>query len=389
MRLAVMMRAIDQGGGLHIYTRRLVESMLAAASRHHFLLYFRTDEWLGQFSDRPNATARVVRAPHKLLWDQVAVPWRAWRDDRADVIFNPKFSVPLLALGKVAMSLREPTWWVWPEHYPAWNAWFMRATIPLYARRAAALFPISRFVLEENRKYLDLDESKVSLAYPAPNKHFRVVEDADRLAEARRKYSLPDRFVFTAARVTHPGIEETSDFFPGKNVETTVRAFAACRERIPHFLVVAGAQIPEYLAQIGITSEELERVRFLGHVDRADMPLMHNLSSLFVLASYYESYGHALVEAMACGCPAVASSAGASPEIAGGATLLADPDSPHDFSEKLVELLQNEPLRRELRTTGLERAAYFRWEVTARIVLRGLERAIDGPPPGWKPRAAS
>lgn len=374
MRLAVMMRAIDQGGGLHIYTRRLVEAMLEAAPEHQFFLYFRTDEWLGHFAGYDNATERLVRAPHKLFWDQAAVPYRAWRDD-ADIIFNPKFSVPLVSPCKVAMSLREPAWWVWPEHYPAWNAWFMRTMVPLYAEKSVALFPISRFVLEENRKYLDLDESKVTVAYPAPNEHFRVVEDDDLLQEARRKYSLPDRFIFTAARVTHPGIEETTEFFPGKNVETTVRAFARCRDRIPHTLVVAGRKIPEYLEHVGVDQADLERVRFLGQVEHEDMPLIHNLAELFVMASYYESYGHALVEAMACGCPAVAARAGACPEISAGAAVLADPDSPEDYAERIIEVLRDSPLRRELRQKGLDRVTRFRWETAAKTVLQGLVAA--------------
>lgn len=376
MRLAVMMRAIDQGGGLHVYTRRLVGAMLEAAPQHEFFLYYRTDDWCGRFAGFGNATERLLKAPHKLLWDQVAVPIRAWRDG-VQMIFNPKFSVPLLTTAGVAMSLREPAWWAWPAHYPTWNAWFMRAMIPLYVRKSVALFPISRFVLDENRKYLDLDESKVTVVYPAPNAHFGVIEDGERLAAARRKYSLPRRFILTAARVTHPGIESTRAFFPGKNVETTVRAFSVCRERIPHDLVVAGERMPEYLERAGITRNELERVRLLGQVDHADMPLLYNLSDLFVLASYYESYGHTLVEAMACGCPTVAPRAGACPEIAGGATVLADPNSPADYAEKIVSVLGDRDALAQLREKGLRRSAEFRWHVAAARVLKALEEAVE------------
>jgi hypothetical protein len=203
-----MMRTIDQGGGLAVYTERLVEGMLEIDQENRYLLMYRTPQWMGRFAEYPNVHEKLVRAPHKLVWDQVAVPYTAWRE-RADLIFNPKFSVPFISPCPVAMSLREPAWFAWAEHYPSWNARFMRFTVPRYARKSVALFPISNFVLTENCKYLDLDEDKIVVASPAPNKHFGVIDDKGRLEEYRRKYELPERFIFSAARVDHPGIEET------------------------------------------------------------------------------------------------------------------------------------------------------------------------------------
>ena len=388
MKLAIMMRTIDQDGGLRVYVERLIESMLTIDRINRYLLLYRTPKWLGRFAEHRNAEEQLVRAPHKLLWDQVAVPYAAWRGG-ADVIFNPKFSVPLVSHCAVAMSLREPAWWAWREHYPGWNARFMRLTIPLYVRRSIALFPISEFVLSENRKYLSLDEDRVHVAYPAPDHQFCIIEDQARLDQSRRKYGLPEHFIFTAARVHHPGIEETKSFFPGKNVETTVRAFAMLRDHIPHELVVAGYRVREYLAHVGVEEEYLHNVRFLDFVDHEDMPVLYNLAELFVIASFYESYAHALVEAMACGCPVVASTMGACPEISGGGALLADPNSPADFAAQMQRMLQDDDLAAELRARGLARVREFSWERAARTVLERLTEAVQGATQGDKAKRIS
>jgi glycosyltransferase involved in cell wall biosynthesis len=79
---------------------------------------------------------------------------------------------------------------------------------------------------------------------------------------------------------------------------------------------------------------------------------------------------------MACDCPVVASRTGALPEVSGGAALLADPNDPSDFSEKIISVLNNESLRRDLQKKGRERAMYFSWERTARLTLEGLTRAV-------------
>ena len=47
--------------------------------------------------------------------------------------------------------------------------------------------------------------------------------------------------------------------------------------------------------------------------------MLYNLAKIFIMTSSYEGFGMTLLEAMACGCPAVAAKTGASPEVSGGA----------------------------------------------------------------------
>ena len=369
-----MMRTIDQDGGLKVYIERLVENMLRLDPDGAYTLIYRTPKHLGRFAGAANATELLVTAPHKLLWDQISVPYTAWRR-RCDIIFNPKFSVPFVSHCPVAMSLREPAWWAWPEHYPGWNARFMRLTIPAYVARSSVLFPISQFVHDECRKYLRLEGKRVIVGYPAPDARFRPVDDVAEMERARRQYGLPERFILGAARVEHPGIEETDAFFPGKNVETTVRAYNLCRERIPHRLVLAGRRVRDYLLHVGLSETEIEGITFLDFVPHQDMVLLHNLAEMAVLPSYYESFAHFLVEAMCCGTPVVASRTGACPEISGGAALLADPDDPSDFADKMLQIATDSALSDDLSGRGLKRAAEFSWARTARTILQGLYAA--------------
>lgn len=96
MKIAVMIRAMDQDDGIGYGIERLVEKMLELDQQNSYLLLYRTRKRFGRFSGYPNVKEVLLKAPHKLLWDQVAVPYRAWREG-ADVIWNPKFSVPLIS----------------------------------------------------------------------------------------------------------------------------------------------------------------------------------------------------------------------------------------------------------------------------------------------------
>lgn len=248
--------------------------------------------------------------------------------------------------------------------------------LPFYCRRASHMFAISDFVIKENRKYLGLPFNNVTVTYPAPKEYFRPVDDAVTLEQFQNKYRLPQRFILCITRVDHAGLDKSRSFFAGKNVETTIRAFMLCRKHIPNKLVIAGRSVRDYLLQTGWDNSDLEDVHFTGFVPHEEIPLLYNLAELFLLPSFYESFAMILVEAMACGCPIIASQTGACPEVGDGAVLLADPYDPADFANKIMRVLKDDGLRKEMRSKSLQRAAFFNWERTATLTLEGLTQAV-------------
>lgn len=376
MNIVVMMRAMDQDSGLRFYTESLVENMLQVDARNTYLLFYRNEKYLGRFSAYGNAREILIKGPNKMFWDQVAVPYRAWREN-ADIIFNPKFSVPLFSHCPVTMGLQEPAWWVWPEHYETFDRLYERWVLPLYCRKASHLFPMSNFDLEESRKYIGLPLEKATVTWAAPSEYFRPIHDASALEAIRIRYNLPTEFILSTTRVLHVGLDHSSSFFSGKNPETTLKAFLLCRGEIPHRLVFAGKRVRDYLLHTGFRDEDFEGVQFLDYVEHEDLAGLYNLADLFVIPSYYEGFGLTLLEAMTCGCPVVASRTGSCPEISGGAAILADPRDPLDFADKIKSVLLDEALKNELRAKGLQRAAFFHWKKIARNTILRFEETVN------------
>ena len=84
------------------------------------------------------------------------------------------------------------------------------------------------------------------------------------------------------------------------------------------------------------------------------------------LASYHETFGMPMLEAMRCGTPVLASRAGSLPEVGGEAALYAAPHDAQAWAAALRRIADDEPLRAQLRAAGLQRAATFSWDESVR-----------------------
>ena len=173
------------------------------------------------------------------------------------------------------------------------------------------------------------------------------------------------------------GAEESFVLFvgtldPRKNLRTLLAASAAVRSQAPHRLVVVGKNPygpdPELAGQ-GI----LHRT---GVADETLAGLM-SAAALFVLPSLAEGFGLPALEAMACGCPVIASNTTSLPEVAGDAAIWVDPLDADALAERLRALLRDQSLRRDLRAKGLARAAQFSWERTARETFAVYRRVAQ------------
>ncbi len=90
---------------------------------------------------------------------------------------------------------------------------------------------------------------------------------------------------------------------------------------------------------------------------------------MLVLPSVAEGFGLPALEAMASGTAVAASRAGALPEVVGDAGILFDPRSVAELRVALERILTDTPLCEGLSAKGLQRAAQFAWQASARSAI--------------------
>ena len=152
---------------------------------------------------------------------------------------------------------------------------------------------------------------------------------------------------------------------PHKNLGTLIRAFNSLVEDFPYDLVLVGKRegfITGDSATILRAGEQSGRVHFTDHVDDGVLKQYMAHAEALVFPSLYEGFGLPPLEAMAAGCPVIASSAASIPEICGDAALYCDPHSSEDIAGKIRLLAGDVTLRNELRRKGVKHAKQFTWD---------------------------
>ncbi|MCA9913395.1 MAG: glycosyltransferase, partial [Anaerolineae bacterium] len=102
--------------------------------------------------------------------------------------------------------------------------------------------------------------------------------------------------------------------------------------------------------------------------------LWYNSAECFLYPSVFEGFGLPVLEAMACGTPVLTSNVSSLPEVAEGAGMCLPPHEPDAWMIALREA--NAEWRSAARERGLQKAAQFQWEDTARLTVSSYQQAL-------------
>jgi glycosyltransferase involved in cell wall biosynthesis len=367
MRVGITMLSHDERwGGIGVYTREIVRNLLQIDHNNEYVLIYPafggSSKDLGSYSQR-HANCREVLTRQSLhwgaFWEQTVVPAVAQREG-IDLLFNPFWSVPIFAKYKKVMIVHGLDFHVMPETLKLRGKFEWTLHSRLWVHHADAVISISDTMTQGLEKFDHLDPRKIRRIYHGCSGSFRLIEDAQQLEAARKRYDLPRKYLLFVGML-----------FPQKNFANLLRAFHKLADRIPHDLVVVGRPRWNYADELSLidTLQLTERVRFLGHVPNEELPFIYNLADCFVFPSFYEAFGLVGIEALACGCPTAAARAGAVPEVLGDAALYFDPYDAEQMARQIYTLVSDPKARAGARRRGLERAKVFTWDRAAREVL--------------------
>lgn len=236
------------------------------------------------------------------------------------------------------------------------------------------------------------DRAAGRAAVAAANRRTRLLlTNSDELAErARRERDAPpvrvirngvdlERFAPLPSPSGPPTVAVVARLRREKGHARFLRAFGTVRAQLPDVraIVAGGGPMQGELTALAADLGLGDAVRFTGEL--ADPRSVIAEAHVVALASPHEGFPNAVLEAMACGRPIVATAVGGVPELVrGGIDGLLVPDDDDAFAQGLVDLLRDGDARERMGLAARDRAHGFSW---AAVVERteAVYRELAGP----------
>ncbi len=255
------------------------------------------------------------------------------------------YIIPPTYRGRSVVTVHDLSFVVLPELEDRFDGWALRRLVPQSIKRAGRVFTVSEWTKQDLVDRYNLSPHKIVVTPNGVDPRYQP--------EGKR----PDR---------HPYLLFVGALRPRKDPLCALRAFVQMPGKLDLVMIGPdkglGGQVRRFVEE-----HKLEgRVEVLGHVPFEQLVSYYRGAECLMLPTRYEGFGLPVVEAMASGTPVVTTTAGAIPEVAGGAAILVPPADPDALAEGVMTALDDSP---RLISAGLERAKCYSWSESARRTL--------------------
>ncbi len=284
------------------------------------------------------------------LWEQISLP-RYLKRIGSPLLISFTGCGPLNYSNQI-MTIHD----VSHERYPEWfskNYYrFYHYMMPRIGKKAHAVLTVSEFSKKEIVDTLGINAQKIHVVHSNVPFH--------------NKPSKEEILSFTRNPEAERYILAVSSMDPRKNFIRLVEAFDKIKDKSVKLYIIGMSfkafNTPDLQKLIG------ENVHLPGYIPDEKLQTMYQNALLSVYPSLYEGFGLPPLESMTYGCPVINSDIPALREVSQDAALYVDPYNVEDITQKIEQLLVDEPLRKELQEKGLQQIKKYSWDKSAKQV---------------------
>lgn len=367
LRIGIEVQRIfrEKKHGMEVVALELIREIQKIDQHNEYILYARKDVDEKCLSETANFKIKSLPASSYFTWEQFTLPAEV-KKDNLDFLHSTcntsalRLSVPMMLTLHDIIYLEKTDFK--GTAYQNFGNLYRRFVVPKIVDKSKLIITVSNFEKNVILNKLNLPEQKVKVIYNAVSPKFNTNYASERLTEFREAHQLPLDFILFLGNTA-----------PKKNTLNVIKAYAAYKAEVPDGLPMVILDydknlVFELLAKLG--QQHLEKdFLFPGYIASEEMPLLYNISRLFLYPSLRESFGLPLLEAMACGVPVITANTSSMPEVAADAALFVDPLDYHQIKDQMITILNDSELAFQLKEKGLKRASEFTWKAAATQLL--------------------
>jgi len=251
-----------------------------------------------------------------------------------------------------------------PIKYPQWCSPRLRGLKNWMqikaAQKADHVIAVSHFAVPELVECFGIDEARISVVPNGVDIDWLEPADDAKVAATLKGFGLQQGYFLFVGTLQ-----------PRKNVERLLEAYLALPpavRRARQLVIVgnAGWRCEALLRKIAAAVQNGEQVVWLNDViGDGVLRYLYAGAGVFVFPSLYEGFGLPVVEAFASNVPVVTSNVSSLPEVSQGAAVEVDPLNSAEIGAAMLDLAQDDLLRRRCIAAGRRRAEQLTWQATA------------------------
>ena len=360
--------------GMDMVALELIKNLQLIDKKNEYVIFVKPDKDKC-IPEAPNFKIVELAGGPYPAWEQLALP-KAAHAEGCDILHctsntGPIHSkVPLITilhdiiyLESISILKKGGTW------YQKLGNMYRRWVVPSVVTKSVRVVTVSNFEKERINSSLNLGNKLVAI-HNGVGSHFQKIKNDDVLREVKKKYNLPDSFLFFLGNTD-----------PKKNTPNVLKAFAGFRKKTQQSFKLVMLDFEEnalrkILQDIG-HPEIRSEIHLTGYVPNIDLPAIINQCHVFLYPSIRESFGIPILEGMSCGVPVITSNTSSMPEIAGDAAEIIDPFKPEEITHAILKIVNDDNYRRYLSEKGLKQAKKFSWQKMAEENLRLYEEVFS------------
>ncbi|MDO8513420.1 MAG: glycosyltransferase family 1 protein [bacterium] len=349
--------------GTEWYSIEIIRHLVKLDQKNNYILYSNKPPEAPLLDLPNNVSWRVM--PFTKGWTLVRLSWEMLTKS-PDILFIPAHTLPLFTPKKSVVMVHDLGFIHNPKLYPARQKIYHKFVINYVKNHATHIITPTKFTKQDLIQTFNIPSTKITPIWHGYDKN--LYRPRPNTGHASAQYSP---YIFYIGRL------ETK-----KNIVNLIKAFILFRAQNPTQttkLVLAGKpshgydKIKEEIKTAGSLQQDIIE---LGYLSEDQVPIYMSNAELFAFPTSFEGFGMPIIQAMACGCPVLASNNTCIPEITGNAAILINPDNPQGIADGMTEILTEKKTQNDLIEKGLKQAEKFSWENSAQKTLEVIEKTI-------------
>lgn len=377
----------NRGYGRH--ARALLNALVSLDADNRYTMFVDSDIATDRLPARAEVRVVNTSAPaaeatvsngHRSLRDMWRMS-RAMSDSSFDVLLFPTVYsyVPVLSRARKIVMIHDVIAETYPRlTLPSFAAkLFWRTKVAVGRWQANAIATVSDYSRQGILEHFKTHRDRVFVVGEASDPIFRVL-DKPQPPRSLRSLGITE----TTRTIVYVG-----GFSPHKNLDGLIKSFSRLllqsgfsdvqlvmvgefRNEVFHSCYQA---VRTQVEALGIT----ENVVFTGYLSDADLVVLLNLASVLVLPSLIEGFGLPAVEAAACGCPVIATTASPLPGLLGEGGIYINPANQKELDDAIFRVMSSRDLRQRMQIAGREAAAKLTWQSAARQMMELIRKVAE------------